>query len=97
VVEEAGGFRWADPQRAVHALPQCSPDADAEGEVSVETYTVAYDRGGSPERAVVACRTPEGRRAWANVTDPDHLTLLVTEEGCGRLGFLRPGGIVDLR
>ena len=46
---------------------------------------------------MVACRTPEGRRAWAHVTDPDHLALLVTEEGCGRLGTLRPDGQVDLR
>ena len=48
-------------------------------------------------RGVVACRTPEGRRAWAEVTDPDHLALLVTEEGCGRLGTLGPDGQVDLR
>ena len=67
------------------------------GEVTVETYSVAYDRGGAPGRAVVACRTPDGRRAWANVTDPDHLALLVTEEGCGRLGVLGPDGVVDLR
>jgi hypothetical protein len=45
---------------------------------------------------VVACRTPAGRRAWANVEDPDQLAVLVTEEGCGRLGTLRAGGIVDL-
>jgi acetyl-CoA C-acetyltransferase len=96
-VEAAAGFAWADPQRAVMALPQCSPDADAKGEVAVETYSVSYGRGGSPERAVVACRTPEGRRAWANVTDPDQLELLVTEEGCGRLGTLRGDGLVDLR
>jgi acetyl-CoA C-acetyltransferase len=95
-VEQAGGFTWADPQLAVSALPQCTPDADATGEVSVETYSVAYGRGGSPERAVVACRTPEGLRTWANVTDPDQLLLLVTEEGCGRLGTLRDGE-VDLR
>jgi acetyl-CoA C-acetyltransferase len=94
-VEEAGGFAWADPQAAVSALPQCVPDADAEGEVTVETYSVAYGRTGSPEKAVVACRTPEGRRAWANVEDPDQLAVLVTEEGCGRLGKLR-AGIVDL-
>ena len=79
------------------SLPQVSPDADAQGEVTVETYSVSFDRDGNPERAVVACRTPEGRRAWAQVTDPDHLTLLVTEEGCGRLGTLRPDGEVDLR
>ena len=96
VVEEAAGFAWADPQAAVGALPQCPPDADAEGEVTVETYSVGYGRTGSPERAVVACRTPAGRRAWANVEDPDQLAVLVTEEGCGRLGTLRPGGLVDL-
>ena len=69
---QAGGFAWASPQRAVAALPQCSPDADAQGEVTVETYSVAYDGTAHPSGAVVACRTPDGRRAWANVTDPDH-------------------------
>ena len=97
VVESAAGFAWADPQAAVGSLPQCSPDADADGEVTVETYSVSFGRSGSPERAVVACRTPEGRRAWARVTDADHLAVLVTEEGCGRLGTLRPDGEVDLR
>ena len=97
VVESGGGFAWADPQVAVGALPQCSPDADAQGEVTVETYSVEFGRPGSPERAVVACRTLEGRRAWAHVTDPDQLAVLVTEEGCGRLGTLRADGEVDLR
>jgi len=97
VVESAAGFSWADPQSAVGSLPQCSSDADAQGEVTVETYSVSFGRSGSPERAVVACRTPEGRRAWAHVTDVDQLAVLVTEEGCGRLGTLRADGEVDLR
>ena len=97
VVESASGFAWADPQGAVGSLPQCSPDADAQGEVTVETYSVPFGRAGSPERAVVACRTLDGRRAWAHVTDPDQLAVLVTEEGCGRLGTLRADGEVDLR
>jgi acetyl-CoA C-acetyltransferase len=97
VVESAAGFAWADPQAAVGSLPQCSPDADARGEVTVETYSVEFGRPGSPERAVVACRTLEGRRAWARVTDADQLAVLVTEEGCGRLGTLRADGEVDLR
>ncbi len=97
VVETAGGFSWADPQAGVGSLPQCSPDAGTQGEVTVETYSVAYGRAGSPERAVVACRTLDGLRAWANVTDPDHLAVLVTEEGCGRLGTLRGDGEIDLR
>ncbi len=94
--EAAGGFRWSDPQTAVGKLPQQSPDADAHGEVSVETYSVSYDRTGRPDRAVVACRTPEGRRAWANVDDPDQLAVLVAEEACGRLGILDTAGTVDL-
>jgi acetyl-CoA C-acetyltransferase len=97
LVETASGFARADPQAAVGSLPQCSPDADARGEVTVETYSVEFGRPGSPERAVVACRTLEGRRAWAHVTDPDQLAVLVTEEGCGRLGTLRADGEVDLR
>ena len=94
--EQVPGFAWANPQAAVGALPQCSPDADAEGEVTVETYSVGYGRDGSPTRAVVACRTPEGRRSWASVSDPDQLAVLVTEEGCGRLGTRRGDGQVDL-
>ena len=97
VVETAAGFAWADPQVAVGSLPQCTPDADARGEVTVETYSVEFARTGSPERAVVACRTLEGRRVWAHVSDPDQLAVLVTEEGCGRLGTLRADGEVDLR
>jgi acetyl-CoA C-acetyltransferase len=95
-VEEAGGYRWANPTRAVSILPQCSPDAEAKGEVTVETYSVVYERDGTPSRAIVACRTVDGRRAWATTTDPDQLAVLVTEEGCGRLGTLRDTGVVDL-
>lgn len=95
-IEEAAGFRWADPQASVSALPQRASDADASGEVTVETYSVPYGPDGSPARAVVACLTPDGRRSWASVTDPDQLALLVTEECCGRLGRLRDG-VVDLR
>jgi len=97
VVVDAAGFRWADPQAAVAALPQCSPDAEAVGEVTVETYSVSYERDGALAAGVVACLTPDGRRAWARVTDPDHLAELVAEEGCGRLGFLREDGAIDLR
>ncbi len=95
-VEAAGGYRWANPTPAVSVLPQCSPDAEARGEVTVETYSVVYERDGTPSRAIVACRTVDGRRAWAITTDPDQLAVLVTEEGCGRLGTLRDTGVVDL-
>ncbi|MHB1712765.1 MAG: acetyl-CoA acetyltransferase [Acidimicrobiales bacterium] len=96
LTEEAGGFRWASPTAAVGVLPQGSTDADASGEITVETYSVVYGREGSPSRAVVACSTLDGRRAWATVDDADQLAMLVTEEGCGRLGTLRADGTVDL-
>ncbi len=95
-VEAAAGYRWANPSAAVGILPQCSPDAEAKGEITVETYSVVYERDGTPSRAIVACRTVDGRRAWATTTDPDQLAVLVTEEGCGRLGTLRESGVVDL-
>jgi hypothetical protein len=45
---------------------------------------VVYDRGGEPDRAVLALITDDGRRAWATVTDGDDMRSLVEEEGCGR-------------
>ena len=47
----------------------------------VETYTVTFDREGTPERGIVACRTADDSRAWGNVTDADTLALLCAEEG----------------
>ena len=40
---------------------------------------------------------PRGASGLGPRVDADHLALLVTEEGCGRLGTLRPDGEVDLR
>ena len=89
-------FAWRDLQPAVDALPRCEVDATATGLVSVETYTVTFDRDGAPERGIVACRTAGGRRAWGNVTDRDTLAQLCAEEGIGRTGVLASDGILDL-
>ena len=89
-------FAWRDVQGAVDALPRCTVDAGATGPVVVETYTVTFDRAGAPERGIVACRTPAGARAWANVSDPDVLSELCAEEGIGRSGTLAADGIVTL-
>ena len=84
-------FAWRDVQPAVDALPQCAVDPDATGPVQVESYTVTFDREGGPERGILACRTPEGTRAWANVTDPDTLALLLRGGRRRTLGRARPG------
>ncbi len=65
--------------------------------VRVETYTVTFDREGQPERGIVACRTPDDVRAWGNITDPDTLVQLCSEEGVGRRGTLAADGGVTLK
>jgi hypothetical protein len=83
-------------QPAVDVLPQCTVDSAATGPVRVETYTVVFDRGGSPERGIVACRTAGDSRAWGNAVDPDTLALLCAEEGIGRTGTLAADGALTL-
>jgi acetyl-CoA C-acetyltransferase len=89
-------FAWRDVQPEVDALPQCSVNSAATGAVRVETYTVAFDRDGNPERGILALRTPDDRRAWGNITDADTLAGLCLEEGIGRTGTLAEDGLVTL-
>jgi len=89
-------FAWKDVQTAVDALPRCAVDPDARGAVRVETYTVTFDRDGTPERGIVACRTADGSRAWGNVSDAEALALLCVEEGIGRAGDLAVDGTLTL-
>jgi acetyl-CoA C-acetyltransferase len=84
-------------QADVDALPRCTVDAGATGTVRIETYTVTFDRDGNPERGILACRTPAGGRAWANVSDADSLALLCAEEGIGRTGVLAADGTLTLK
>ncbi|HUQ38937.1 MAG TPA: acetyl-CoA acetyltransferase, partial [Acidimicrobiales bacterium] len=90
------GFRAADVQAAVDATPKREVVEDAEGAATVESYTVMHDRDGAPETAIVACLLPDGRRAWANSTDPDLLTRLTTEDVIGHPAVLRAAGLVEV-
>jgi acetyl-CoA C-acetyltransferase len=91
-----GPFAWRDLQAEVDALPRCEVDAEADGPVRVETYTVTFDRDGNPERGILACRTKRDARAWGNVTDPDTLAELCRAEGVGRTGTLAADGVLAL-
>lgn len=90
--EDARGFACADVQEEVDVLPQCRLDAAAEGAVTVETYTVVYDREGAPAHGIAACRTPEGRRAWGRLDRPEDLDELTVSEGIGRAARLDADG-----
>jgi len=89
------GFVWRQVQADVDALPRTRLDADARGPVTVETYTVLFDRTG-PERAVAACRTPQGSRTWADVHDLGELDDLCEREGIGRHGVVGSDRILRL-
>lgn len=94
--EGRDGFRWEDVQRHVGALPRCPVDERAIGPVRIETATVTYRRDGSPELGILACRTPAGARAWANVTEPATLEELAATEPIGWRGDLGADGRLAL-
>ena len=83
-------FRLADVQAEVDALP-VRPLAEAhDGPASIEAYTVMHRRDGEPERAFLACRLDDGRRAWATTVDDGLVRSMTREEFCGRPVQLGP-------
>jgi len=67
----ANGFCRMLVQDEVDALPGRKVIQGYEGEVTVETATVGFERDGSMANAFVACLTPEGDRCWVTTTDDD--------------------------
>lgn len=75
------GFRWSSVQDAVDALPQreLCESVDAAGATGrIETWAVAHDRDGQPDKAIATVLLDDGRRAWADNTAPDTLAELVS-------------------
>jgi acetyl-CoA C-acetyltransferase len=92
-----GPFRRLSPQAQVDATEQRAPATDAEGDTTVETYTVVHHGDGTPQLGILALLDDQGRRAWGNVTDVGALEELERREGCGRPAKLHADGRVDLR
>lgn len=57
--------------------------ADASGDATIASYTVAYE-GEASARSVVIADLDDGRRTVASTTDPSVATALVASEACGR-------------
>ncbi len=91
-----GPFPWRDVQPEVDALPGRAVDPEATGPVRVETYTVTFDREGTPERGIVACRTKADARAWGSTFDTDALRALCAEDPIGRSATLQADGSIEL-
>jgi acetyl-CoA C-acetyltransferase len=63
--------------------------AVATGAATVETYTVQHDRDGRPAVGIVVARLADGRRCWANITDPGVLERIEQQEFIGAQGRVR--------
>ena len=86
----------AKAQAAVDATPRRSVAPNYGGAATLETYTVAHDREGVPERAFAAALTPDGARAWGSSRDPDVMHALETEELLGHPVEISFGRLVGL-
>ncbi len=76
-------YQHADLQSEVDALTKRDVVIGYSGDATVEGYTVRYD-GEGMEKAFVACRTPDDRRAWGTTSDQDVMAAMIREEFCGR-------------
>ena len=90
----AGGFRHADPQDEIDALPRrtLAEPAEAAGPATIEAYTVMHGRDGKPETAFAACLLADGRRAWGVSGDADLAAGMTVGEWVGRAVRLTDDG-----
>jgi acetyl-CoA C-acetyltransferase len=91
-------FRHDTPQERIDALArrELAEPAAAEGTVTIEAYTVMFDREGRPERSIAACLLDDGRRAWGT-SDAAAVTAAMCEgEWVGRVVDLDTAGDIRL-
>ena len=70
------------PPKVLEAPPGGSTDAD---QFRVETYTVSFDRAGSPRRALLIAQNERGERIFAsNEDDPGLMQSMTEEEPIGK-------------
>ncbi|MBH0781048.1 acetyl-CoA acetyltransferase [Nocardia bovistercoris] len=86
------GFRRENVQALVDREPTTTAHPDFVGVASVESWTVAYDRAGAPERGFVAARTPDGGRTLASAVHPDTLARLIEVDVAGASIGVRADG-----
>lgn len=92
----AHGFRHAEPQDRIDAMPRRDVvgPADAAGAAVVEAYTVMHSRDGLPETVIASCLLGDGRRAWGTSTDTDLATAMCAGEWVGRGVHLDAEGVL---
>ncbi len=76
-------YAHAEPQAEVDALPLREIVAAAEIEGPVESFTVTYERDGSPSRAIASSLRPDGSRALAGSSEQQAIQALLAGELAG--------------
>ena len=89
------GFRHENCQEAIDAEPRRELAAGYTGPVTIEAYTVMHGREG-PERGLFACRLADGRRQWADTTDPALMDAVMSTEHIGVAAEVTPGFALDV-
>jgi acetyl-CoA C-acetyltransferase len=93
--EPASGYRFANVQAEIDALPRRAVAIDAKGRAEIEGYTVMFGADG-PTIAHAACLLPDGTRTWANSEDSGLLDAMTREEHVGRAVVLDGAGGLTL-
>lgn len=76
-------YRYRNLQSQVDGLPRRTIATGAVGPAVVETYTVTYDRAGTPSTGYLACLLPDGQRAFARTHDRETVARLLAEDPIG--------------
>lgn len=84
-------FQYEDLQPEVDQGPTRQWLIDYRGKVTIESYTVMF-AGEGPVVGHTACLTQEGKRTWANTSDPDVMQAMMKEEFCGRSATIDGAG-----
>jgi acetyl-CoA C-acetyltransferase len=77
-------FAAHDVQATVDAGPRREVVADPRGTFTIETFTVAYERDGTPTAGIVVALDATGRRAFARTTDAATVAALLDGDPIGR-------------
>jgi acetyl-CoA C-acetyltransferase len=85
-------------QAEVERVPgrELAEGEDAAGTAVIEGYSVMHSREGTPERALVSCLRPDGRRAWGTSGDTALATAMCESEWVGREVLLDSEGTLHV-
>jgi acetyl-CoA C-acetyltransferase len=91
LTKHAAGIYSARPPRrpfvSLYPQPQRPPArrarTDYTGPATIEAYTLAYQRDGSPDAAVISALTPNDDRALVRTPERDVIDLILTDDPIG--------------